>query len=92
MAKKDILSEFGYHSAIGMDSFFKEDNRNVISKIKWNSKIASAFVASGGDFLIHKTSKCLWRLSKDKSFIEPVLANDVLSEDDVISMEDETNA
>jgi hypothetical protein len=41
------------------------------------------FIVAGENFLIHKTTRCLWKLSDDKKSIEPVFNRDVLTEDDV---------
>lgn len=88
---KDILSQIGYHSAIGIDSFFEKDKRQVVDRIPYSSKVASSFTASGGSLLIHKTTRSLWKLSPDKSYIEPVFATDVLSEADLNSMGEPEN-
>jgi hypothetical protein len=88
MPDKEILAEIGFHSAVGIDSFFQKDKRHIVARIPNGPKVASSFTAAGGTLLIHKTSKSLWKLSPDKSFIEPVFATDVLSEDDLTSMEE----
>jgi len=43
----------------------------------------SMFIAASDGLLIHKTTKCLWRISDDKKSIEPVFGSDVLSDEEV---------
>jgi len=43
----------------------------------------SMFTAAGNNILIHKTTRCLWKISDDKKTIEPVFSSDVLSTEDV---------
>jgi hypothetical protein len=41
------------------------------------------FISGGGGTLIHKTTKCLWRISDDKKSIEPVFSSDVMTDKEV---------
>lgn len=78
---KDFFASFAWHSSLGMDC--------VAGKVKAikslpNNKVARGFFFSAGNkLLIHKTTKCLWRVSKDGKTIEPVFASDVLTEEDL---------
>lgn len=40
-------------------------------------------VSKDGSFLIHKSTKALWRFSEDQKSIEPVFQDDVLTEDNL---------
>ncbi len=77
----DIFDSFDWHSSIGIDQALKAPSKVV--KMPWNIRASTMFVAAGNDLLVHKTTKCLWRMSQDKKSIEPVFENDVLSAEDV---------
>ena len=81
----DILEDFTWHSAIGIDSTI--DGKQFKTRIANSKRAMSMFVAGGKDLLIHKTTRCLWKMSEDKKFIEPVFSNDVLTDDDLNTME-----
>ena len=78
---RDILQDFTWHSSIGIDCTL--DGKKFVSRLPNSKRAMSMFQASGNNLLIHKTTRCLWRLSDDKKFIEPVFGNDILTEDDV---------
>ena len=77
----DILRDFTWHSAIGIDCAL--DGKKFVTRLRRSRRVMSMFEASGNDLLIHKTTRCLWKISDDKKYIEPVFGNDVLTEDDV---------
>ena len=78
---KDFLSNFSWHSSLGLEGAVEV--RKVVSRLP-NTKVArSMFLTAGNSLLIHKTNKCLWKVSRDGNSIEPVFASDVLSEEDV---------
>jgi len=78
---KDILQDFTWHSCIGIDCTL--DGKKFVSRLPNNKRAMAMFEASGNSLLIHKTTRCLWKLSDDSKYIEPVFGNDVLTEDDV---------
>ena len=80
---KDVLSDFQWHSAIGVDSITAGTKKAF--RLLPNSKKARGmfYTASCGKFLIHKTSQALWRVSDDGKAIEPVFESDVLTEEDL---------
>jgi len=80
--KKDIFEGFSWHSSIGIDCAL-DGNKRFVTRLPNTRSARSMFIASGNNLLIHKTTKCLWRLSDKKDFIEPVFSNDVLTEEDV---------
>ena len=77
----DILEDFTWHSAIGIDCAL--DGKRFVTRLPRTRKALNMFDAAGNDLLIHKTTKCLWRMSDDKKHIEPVFGNDVLTDDEV---------
>ena len=79
---KDVFEGFSWHSSIGMDCAI-DGNRRFVTRLP-NSRVArSLFSAVGDKLLIHKTTRCLWKLSDDKQSIEPVFSSDVLTEEEV---------
>ena len=78
----DVISGFCWHSSIGIDSAM-EGNKRFRTRLSRSLENMSMFIASGDNTLIHKTTRCLWRVSPDKKTIEPVFSSDVLSEDEV---------
>ena len=79
--KSDFLQDFTWHSAIGIDSAL--DGKRFVTRLRKSHRAMGMFEASGNGLLIHKTTRCLWKISDDKKYIEPVFGNDVLTEDDV---------
>ena len=77
----DILEGFSWHSSVGIDDVLGEGKR-FVTRIRATKRAMTMFDAAGNDLLIHKTTRCLWKLSDDKTHIEPVFGNDVLSEDE----------
>jgi hypothetical protein len=78
----DFFSSFNWHSSIGIDSAIDGDKR-FVTRIPNSREARAMFTAAGNNLLIHKTTKCLWKLNGD--CIEPVFSSDVLTEDDVKS-------
>lgn len=82
MSKENIFENFSWHSSIGIDCSIAGDKR-FVTRLPNTREARSMFVTAGNDLLIHKTTRCLWKISDDKQGIEPVFSNDVLSEDEV---------
>jgi hypothetical protein len=83
----DIFEGFCWNSCIGIDSNL-EGNKTFRTRIPISREAMSHFVASGNNLLIHKTTRCLWKLSDDKKSIVPAFDSDVLSSDEVKSAMD----
>jgi hypothetical protein len=79
---RDIFDGFLWHSAIGIDASL-DGNKKFVTRIANTSRARAMFIASGDNFLIHRTTRALWKLSDDKKTIEPVFDTDVLGEDEV---------
>ena len=88
MSNVDILEGFSWHSAIGIDCAL--DGKRFVTRVPNTRRAAGMFESAGNDLLIHKTTKCLWKLSENGKFIEPVFSNDILSDDDVTEAMKET--
>ena len=82
MSEVDIFEGFGWHSSVGMDCAV-DGGRKFITRLPNSTVARSMFSAAGGDYLIHKTTRCLWKQSEDKKSIEPVFSSDVLTDDEV---------
>ena len=81
-AKNDIFENFSWHSSIGIDQTLAGDKK-FVSRLPNTASTRLMFVAAGNDILIHKTTRCLWKISDDKKTIQPVFSNDVLTDDEV---------
>lgn len=80
--KRDILDSFSWHSSIGVDVALSGD-KGFITRLPNTAATRRQFIAASGDnFLIHKTTKALWRVSDDNHTIEPVYPTDILSEEE----------
>ena len=79
---RDIFEGFLWHSAIGIDASI-DGNKKFVTRMANTAKARSMFIASGENFLIHRTTRALWKLSGDKKTIEPVFDTDVLGEEEV---------
>jgi len=76
---RDIFDDFAWHSSIGIDASIAGNSR-FVTRIPNTKKARGQFiVASGDNFLIHKTTKALWKVSEDKRSIEPLFPTDVLT-------------
>ena len=82
MSRDDLFEGFGWHSSIGIDCTL-EGNKRFVARLPATKIALSMFVKAGDNLLIHKTTRCLWKISDDKKFIEPVFNSDVLTEEDV---------
>jgi hypothetical protein len=79
---QDLFEQFLWHSAIGIDSSLAQ-NKRFVSRMPFTARTRGMFVAGEGNVLIHRTTRALWKLSKDKKTIEPVFDTDILGEDEV---------
>lgn len=77
----DILEDFQWNSAVGIDGAL--EGQRLVTRLPRTKKALMMFEASGNDLLIHKTTRCLWRLSDDDKHIEPVFGNDILTDEEV---------
>ncbi len=83
--KMDILEGFCWHSSLGISGYMTGDgNERFITRMANTKEARSQFVKAGDDLLIHKATKCLWKLSDDGKSIVPVFASDVLSEEEAL--------
>ena len=78
----DMFDAFNWHSCIGIDCILSGDKK-VVTRMKNTKQARDMFFAAGHSVLVHKTTRCLWKISDDKTCIEPVFSNDVLTEEDV---------
>lgn len=87
---EDILENFVWHSSVGVDDFIGDKER-FVKEIPNSKKTRKAFINTGseGNFLIHKTTRSLWKLSDDNKKIEAVFPTDVLTEEEVKQIMDE---
>ena len=82
------MTSFRWHSSVGIDAALSNSKRYVTRLPSDSEYVKRMFVAAGRgndgkEQLIHRTKTCLWKMSADNSYIEPVFASDVLSVDDL---------
>jgi len=77
-----LFDTFSWHSCIGIDEALNGGKR-FVTRIRNTASARAMFTAGGENLLVHKTTKCLWKISEDKKSIEPVFSSDVLTEKDV---------
>ena len=80
--KSDIFENFNWHSSIGIDETLA-GNKRFVTRVPNTASVRRMFIAAGDDILIHKTTRCLWKISDDNKSIVPVFSHDVLTEDEV---------
>ena len=79
---ESIFDGFLWHSSIGIDEAL-DGNKRFVTRIANTPRARAMFASAGDNILIHKTTQALWKLTDDKSAIEPVFGSDVLTEDDL---------
>lgn len=85
---KSSFTSFRWHSSIGPDVAISNSKRYVTRLPVDHEYVKRMFIAAGRGNdgkaqLIHRTKTCLWKMSSDNSYIEPVFASDVLSVEDL---------
>lgn len=80
---KEFIEEFPWHSSLGFDERVGSEETMKVKRLPNTASIKKAFVSSGGNMLIHKTSQSLWKVSDDGKSIEAVFDKDVLSMEDI---------
>jgi len=78
----DIFEGFSWHSCIGID-FALDGSKEFATRLPKTARTMDMFASGGGDSLIHKTTKALWRVSEDGNYIEPTHATDILTAEDL---------
>ena len=81
MPRTEDFEGFSWHSSIGIDCSL-DGSRKFVTRMPNSRQARSMFVAAGDSLLVHKTTRCLWKVSDDKKFIEPVFSSDVLTEEE----------
>lgn len=85
LPRMDFLDGFCWHSSLGVSGFNTHDgNERFVTRMANTKEARQMFVKAGDNLLIHKATKCLWKLSDDGKSIVPVFASDVLSEQEAI--------
>lgn len=79
----DFFENYQWHSSLELNEGIK--NKKIIRKLTATKKNKERFLrlASDSNFLIHKSTKELWKISSDGTSIEPVFPDDVLTEDNL---------
>lgn len=76
----NFFEDYHWHSSIQLNQNIK--GKKLISKLTNTKQNRNRFlkVASKSDFLIHRSTKALWKFSEDGQSIIPVFDDDILTE------------
>ena len=79
----DFFDEYHWHSSLEINEQIK--GKKIIKKLTASQKNKNRFLklANNSNFLIHKSTKELWRISDDGNSIEPVFPDDILTEENL---------
>lgn len=79
----DIFNDFRWHSSMKPTRTISK--KRIIRSLPAKSASLSRFtrISHDGSYLIHKSTKALWKFSDDRQRIEPVFKDDVLTEDNL---------
>lgn len=90
--KGDIFDNFSWHSSIGIDDALG-GSRRFVTRLPNTAATRRHFVAaaSGDNFLVHKTTRALWKVSEDDKSIQPLFPTDILSEDQASEIMEEND-
>ena len=79
----DIFEDYRWHSS--MEPTASISKKKIIRSLLAKTANLNRFirVSKDGSFLIHKSTKALWRFADDQKTIEPVFQDDVLTEDNL---------
>ena len=77
----DIFEDYQWHSS--MEPAAGISKKKIIRNLPAKNTVLSRFIqiSKDGPFLIHRSTKALWKFSDDLQSIEPVFKDDILTED-----------
>lgn len=79
----DFFNKYRWHSSLEINE--EITGKKIITKLANSRNNRGKFlrVAKDSDFLIHKSTKALWKISEDGKSIVPVFDDDILTEDNL---------
>lgn len=79
----DFFEDYHWHSSIQLNENIK--GKRIVSELSNTKQNRNKFfrVASKSDFLIHRSTKALWKFSEDGESIIPVFDDDILTEQNI---------
>lgn len=79
----DFFNKYRWHSSLEINE--EITGKKIITKLANSRNNRGKFlrVAKDSDFLIHKSTKSLWKISEDGKSIVPVFDDDILTEDNL---------
>ena len=79
----NMFNDYFWHSCLEPKKGIA--GKRIIRSIKADSDEMNHFmkISKDGSFLVHKSTKALWKFSDDGKTIEPVFKDDVLTEDEL---------
>ena len=83
-----FFGQFQWHSSVGFDTVLSPKKR-IIKKIANTLDARSQFLVASDNFLVHKATHALWKVSEDGKSIEALFDDDVLTSDQLEGEKDE---
>lgn len=79
----DFFKNYNWHSSLEVNDGLR--GKKIVKKLTATKKNRERFlrIASDSNFMIHKSTKALWRISDDGDSIVPVFPDDILTEEDL---------
>lgn len=79
----NFFDEYNWHSSLELGANIK--GKKIIRKLTASRNHLASFIrlAKDSDYLIHASTKELWKISDDGKYIEAVFKDDILTEDDL---------
>ncbi len=79
----NFFRDYDWHSSIELEKSLR--GKKIVRRVANTEKNRGHFLrlSSDSDYLIHKSSKALWRISDDGGSIESVFDDDILTEDNL---------
>lgn len=79
----DFFKDYSWHSSLQINDNIR--GKKKIARLTNNKTNRNRFlrVAKDSDFLIHKATKALWKVSDDGESLVPVFEDDILTQDNL---------
>lgn len=79
----NFFDEYNWHSSLELGTSIK--GKKIVKRLTASRNHLAGFIriAKDSDYLIHASTKELWKITDDGKYIEAVFQDDILTEDDL---------
>jgi len=79
----NFFDNFSWHSSLEINDNIK--NKKIVRKLTASKNNINKFIriAADSSFLVHKSTKKLWKFSDDGESIVPVFPDDIITEENI---------